>query len=180
MLQAAKPKLVAIGGLSGTGKSLLARTLASEIVPMPGPVVLRSDIERKAMFGVAETETLPKSAYTAEATAKVYTTLAAKARRVVASGHSAIVDAVYAQPGERADIANAAGSADFAGLFLTADLQSRLERIGARTGDASDADAAIVQEQEKFELGRINWARVDASGTPEETVIRAKVALGLD
>ena len=180
LLQAAKPKLVAIGGLSGTGKSLLARTLASEILPMPGPVVLRSDIERKAMFGVAETETLPKSAYTTEATAKVYATLAAKARRVVASGHSAIVDAVFAQPGERAAIANAAGSADFAGLFLTADLQSRLERIGARTGDASDANAAVVQEQEKFELGRINWARVDASGTPEETVIRAKVALELD
>jgi aminoglycoside phosphotransferase family enzyme/predicted kinase len=180
LLQAAKPKLVAIGGLSGTGKSLLARTLASEILPMPGPVVLRSDIERKAMFGVAETETLPKTAYTAEATAKVYATLAAKARRVVASGHSAIVDAVFAQPGERAAIANAAGSADFAGLFLTADLQSRLERIGARTGDASDANAAVVQEQEKFELGRINWARVDASGTPEETFIRAKVALGLD
>lgn len=179
-LQAAKPKLVAIGGLSGTGKSLLARTLASEILPMPGPVVLRSDIERKAMFGVAETETLPKSAYTAEATAKVYATLAAKARRVVASGHSAIVDAVFAQPGERTAIANAAGSADFAGLFLTAGLQSRLERIGARTGDASDANAAVVQEQEKFELGRINWARVDASGTPEETVIRAKVALELD
>lgn len=179
-LQAAKPKLVAIGGLSGTGKSLLARTLASEILPMPGPVVLRSDIERKAMFGVAETETLPKSVYTAEATAKVYATLAAKARRVVASGHSAIVDAVFAQPGERTAIANAAGSADFAGLFLTAGLQSRLERIGARTGDASDANAAIVQEQEKFELGRINWARVDASGTPEETVIRAKVALELD
>ena len=178
-LQAAKPKLVAIGGLSGTGKSLLARTLASEILPMPGPVVLRSDIERKAMFGVAETETLPKSAYTAEATAKVYATLAAKARRVVASGHSAIVDAVFAQPGERAAIANAAGSADFAGLFLTADLQSRLERIGARTGDASDANAAVVQEQEKFELGRVNWARVDASGTPEETFIRAKVALEL-
>lgn len=180
LLQTAKPKLVAIGGLSGTGKSLLARTLASEILPMPGPVVLRSDIERKAMFGVAETETLPKSAYTAEATAKVYATLAAKARRVVASGHSAIVDAVFAQPGERADIANAAGSADFAGLFLTADLQSRLERIGARTGDASDANATVVQEQEKFELGRINWARVDASGTPEETFIRAKVALELD
>ena len=179
LLQAAKPKLVAIGGLSGTGKSLLARTLASEILPMPGAVVLRSDIERKAMFGVAETETLPKSAYTAEATAKVYATLAAKARRVVASGHSAIVDAVFAQPGERAAIANAAGSADFAGLFLTADLQSRLERIGARTGDASDANAAVVQEQEKFELGRVNWARVDASGTPEETFIRAKVALEL-
>lgn len=180
LLQAVKPKLVAIGGLSGTGKSLLARTLASEIIPMPGAVVLRSDIERKTMFGVAETETLPKSAYTAEATAKVYATLAAKTRRVVTAGHSAIVDAVFAQPGERADIAKAADSADFAGLFLTADLQSRLERVGARTGDASDANAAFVQDQEKFELGRVNWARVDASGSPEETSIRAKVAFELE
>jgi predicted kinase len=81
LLQAAKPKLVAIGGLSGTGKSLLARTLASEIMPMPGAVVLRSDIERKVMFGVAEAETLPKSAYTAEATAKVYATRGASSRQ---------------------------------------------------------------------------------------------------
>ena len=180
LLQPAKPRLVAIGGLSGTGKSLLARTLASEIMPMPGAVVLRSDIERKALFGVAETEPLIKSAYTAEATAKVYATLAAKARRVVAAGHSAIVDAVFAQPDERADIAKAADSADFSGLFLTAGLQSRLERVGARTADASDADAAIVGDQEKIELGRINWARVDASGTPEETFIRARVALDLE
>lgn len=180
LLKPAKAKLVAVGGLSGTGKSLLARTLAPEILPMPGAVVLRSDIERKAMFGVAETELLPKSAYTAEATANVYATLTAKARRVVAAGHSAIVDAVFAQPGERADIAKAADSADFAGLFLTADLRSRLERVGARAGDASDANAAVVQEQEQFELGRINWGKVDASDTPEETLIRAKVALDLE
>jgi aminoglycoside phosphotransferase family enzyme/predicted kinase len=180
LLKPANARLVAIGGLSGTGKSLLARTLASEIMPTPGAVVLRSDIERKAMFGVAETEPLPKSAYTAESTAKVYATLAAKAHRVVAAGYSAIVDAVLAQPGERADIAKAAGSANFAGLFLTADLKSRLDRVGARTSDASDANAAIVQDQEKFELGRINWAKVDASGTPEETIIRAKVALSLE
>jgi aminoglycoside phosphotransferase family enzyme/predicted kinase len=180
LLQAARPKLVAIGGLSGTGKSLLARTLASEIMPMPGAVVLRSDIERKVMFGVAEAETLPKSAYTAEATTKVYATLAAKARRVVAVGQSAIVDAVFARPGERADVAKATDSVDFYGLFLTADLQSRLERVGARTGDASDANAAVVQDQEKFELGHVNWTRVDASGTPEETHIRARVTLDLE
>src|SRR4029078_9139819 len=144
LLQAARPKLVAIGGLSGTGKSLLARTLASEIMPMPGAVVLRSDIERKVMFGVAEAETLPKSAYTAEATAKVYATLAAKARRVVAAGHSAIVDAVFAQPGERADIAKAADSVDFSGLFLTADLHSRLSRGGAGTGGVCAANTGPV------------------------------------
>jgi predicted kinase len=149
-------------------------------MPMPGAVVLRSDVERKAMFGVAETAPLPESAYAAAASAKIYATLAAKARRVVAAGHSAIVDAVFAQPDERADIARASDSVDFSGVFLTADLQSRLERVGSRTGDASDATAAIVQDQEKFELGRIIWANVDASGTPEETFIRAKVALRLE
>src|SRR5256885_1120726 len=48
------PKLIAIGGLSGSGKSVLARTLAAEILPAPGAVLLRSDVERKALFGVAE------------------------------------------------------------------------------------------------------------------------------
>src|SRR5262249_25116938 len=99
---------------------------------------------------------------------------------VIAAGHSAIVDAVFAQPGERGDIANAAGSADFMGLFLNADFQSRLERVSARTGDASDADKRVVQEQEKVELGRVNLARGDAARTPEEPFIRAGVALGLE
>ena len=63
------PRLVAIGGLSGTGKSQLAQSLAADIEPMPGAVVVRSDLERKALFGAAETEKLPASAYTAEVTA---------------------------------------------------------------------------------------------------------------
>src|SRR5262249_48674743 len=49
------PTLVAIGGLSGTGKSALARALARFVAPMPGAVVLRSDVERKRMLGVDET-----------------------------------------------------------------------------------------------------------------------------
>jgi predicted kinase len=147
---------------------------------MPGAVVLRSDIERKALFGVGETERLPEAAYAADATARVYATLADKARRTTAAGHSAIVDAVYAQPAERADIGKAAGNAAFHGLFLTADLETRLARVGARTGDASDADTNVARKQDQFELGRITWSRVDASGTPEETLIRARAMIGLE
>src|SRR5258708_23728482 len=44
------PRLVAIGGLSGTGKSVLARALGAVIEPQPGAVVLRSDIARKQRF----------------------------------------------------------------------------------------------------------------------------------
>src|SRR6478736_5245289 len=47
LMAPARPQLVAIGGLSGTGKSLLARALAPAIPPLPGAVVLRSDVERK-------------------------------------------------------------------------------------------------------------------------------------
>jgi aminoglycoside phosphotransferase family enzyme/predicted kinase len=179
LLQPAKPQLITIGGLSGTGKSLLARALAPAIAPLPGAVVLRSDVERKALFGVDETDRLPENAYTEETTAKVYATLADKARRAAAAGHSVIVDAVFAQPSERVEIGKAAGAAAFQGLFLTAPLDQRVDRVGKRTGDASDADAAFVRRQDQFDLGRVAWSKVDASGTPEETLIRAKAMLGL-
>ena len=178
LLTPAEPQLIALGGLSGTGKSLLARTLAPGLLPPPGAVTLRSDVERKLMFGTGETERLLETAYAAEATAKVYATLFEKAKRVVAAGHSVIVDAVFAQPDERADIAKAAAGATFNGLFLHASLETRLARIGDRSHDASDADADIARKQEEFDLGRMTWGKVDASGTPEETFIRAEAMLG--
>jgi predicted kinase len=142
-------------------------------------VVLRSDVERKALFGIAETGRLPETAYSRDVTAQVYTALAGKARRVLAAGHSAIVDAVFADAGERAAIAQAAAGAAFHGLFLTADLATRLARVGGRRGDASDADAAVAREQERFDLGAIQWRPVDASGPPDQTLRAAKAALGL-
>ena len=63
------PMLVAIGGLSGTGKSVLARGLAGLIEPPPGAVIVRSDVVRKHLFGVSETTALPEAAYQADTTA---------------------------------------------------------------------------------------------------------------
>ena len=97
----APPVLVAVGGLSGTGKSVLARALAPALAPPPGAVVLRSDVERKTLFGKDELEPLPQEAYTPEVTARVYAAITEKARRAVAAGHSAILDAVFARPDER-------------------------------------------------------------------------------
>ena len=176
------PKFVAVGGLSGTGKTKLARALAPELKPMPGAVIVRSDVERKALFGVDETEKLPTSAYADEVTLRVYATLADKARRVRAAGHSVIADAVFAQPQERAVLTESAKSAGFrlSGLFLTADLKTRLTRVGARAHDASDADAKVAQAQENYQLGPVEWTALDASGTPENTLARAKAALARD
>ncbi len=177
-LRPRKPMLVAVGGLSGTGKSVLARALAANVGAPPGAVLLRSDVMRKTHFGVPETERLPASAYTPEVTAAVYAALADRARRALAAGHSAVVDAVFARADERAAIAGAAQSAGnqsapFHGLFLTADLATRVARVGARTGDASDADETVARGQEDYDLGLLDWHEIDATGTPVETLKRA-------
>ncbi len=173
-----KPQLVAVGGLSGTGKTRLARALAPDLPPVPGAVVLRSDVERKALFGLAETDRLPKEAYELEVGVRVYAALTEKARRVIVAGHSAIADAVFAQSKERAAIAEAANGVPFHGLFLTADLAVRVSRVGRRTGDASDADTAVARAQEhQYDLGGLDWAKVDASGEPADTLRRARAAL---
>jgi aminoglycoside phosphotransferase family enzyme/predicted kinase len=174
------PRLVGVGGLSGTGKSVLARALAPAIGPVPGALVLRSDAERKAHFGVAETARLPAEAYRENVSGVIYAALTEKAHRAVRAGHSVIVDAVFAKPQERSTIEGVARAENvaFTGLFLTADLQVRIRRIGGRSPDASDATAAVARQQEDFELGDMNWATIDASGSPEMTFDRAKKVTG--
>jgi len=181
LIQPAAPRLIAIGGLSGTGKSVLARALAPKLAPSPGAVLLRSDVERKAMFAVAEHEVLPQHAYATEVSKRVYATLADQARRVSAAGHSAIVDAVFAREDERAAMFDVArvGRFDFRGLFLTADLRTRITRVGDRVHDASDADATVARQQEGYKLGVMDWTEIDASGTPEQTLARVTASLGL-
>jgi len=180
LLSPPPPTLVAVGGLSGTGKSSVARALAPFVAPVPGALVLRSDVERKNLFGVDETERLPPTAYQPEVTTKVYGLLADKATRIIVAGHSVIVDAMFAKPDERAAIAAIAVSAcvAFRGLFLVADLNTRLQRIGMRSIDASDADAAVARHQETCALGPIEWKKVDASGSLPATVRSARAAIG--
>jgi hypothetical protein len=58
-----------------------------------------------------------------------------------------------------------------------ADLATRLARIGTRGPDASDADAAVAQQQETFATDDVAWEIIDASGTPEETLSQAKTEI---
>ncbi|MGB6543133.1 MAG: AAA family ATPase [Xanthobacteraceae bacterium] len=172
-------EFVAVGGLSGTGKTRLARALAPCIAPMPGAVIVRSDVERKLLFGIAETDKLPEAAYAPEVSKRVYAALSEKAHRILAAKHSAIVDAVFAQPQERGALAEAAKAINvrLLGLFLTASPEIRLARVGTRLHDASDAEDAVARAQERYDLGPINWTQIDASGTVEETLVRAQAVL---
>ncbi len=166
------PTLVAVGGLSGTGKSVLARALAPAVLPLPGAVVLRTDVLRKQHFQIKDTDRLPQSAYRPEVTEKIYETLIQRASRILVQGHSVIVDAVFADIAERNAIAEVARklSVRFSGLFLVTDLATRQRRVGRRDADASDATPEIAGLQEKYDIGAMDWAVVDASGTPEQTL----------
>jgi aminoglycoside phosphotransferase family enzyme/predicted kinase len=171
--------LVGVGGFSGTGKSTLAALVAPSIGPAPGALHLRSDVERKRLFGVDEGERLTPDHYRAEVSEEVYRILFNKAQRALGAGHGVIVDAVFAQAGERAALAAIAERAQctFAGLWLEAPADILLARVGARCGDASDADSAVVRAQLARPIGTVTWARVDARGSPEDTLTLALAAL---
>jgi uncharacterized protein len=167
-----EPTLVAIGGLSGTGKSVLARGLAPSVEPLPGAVILRTDVLRKQLFHVNERDRLPAKAYRPNITKQIYEMLMQRALRILSEGHSVVVDAVFDRESERDAIRDAAHELKirFAGLFLVTDLATRLSRVGRRERDASDATPEIAGLQEKYDIGEVDWAIIDASGTPEETL----------
>lgn len=179
-LTPAKPVLIAVGGLSGTGKSTLAAGLAPMIGPAPGALVLRTDVERKRMFGVRETERLSPEHYSEQISDQVYAVLYVKAERALAAGHGVIFDGVSAKPAERERIAAIArtSGAHFSGLWLEAPLETQIARVEARRGDASDSDATVVRAQADRDLGPMSWTPIDAGRTPEHTLQQAKANLG--
>ncbi len=166
-------RLIAVGGLSGTGKSALAAALAPSIGAAPGALVLRSDVERKRLAHLAPEDRLPQSAYTKEASVAVYDSLHQRAQTALGAGHSVIVDAVYADAAERAAVAALAPPGRFIGLWLDCPEPIRLARVGARAGDASDADEAVVRFQSGLGADGGDWQIVDASGAPERTLAAA-------
>ena len=168
--------LVAVGGLSGTGKSTLAGGLAPLIGAPPGARWLRSDVLRKRLAGVAPEDRLPPASYTPEASAAVYATLEARAAALLVAGWPVVVDAVFAKGPERDRIAalGADGAAPWVGLWLDAPRDVLMARVGARTGDASDAGPAVVAQQWAYDRGDLGeWRAVDASGPPNEVLTRA-------
>ncbi len=175
------PRLVAVAGISGTGKTTLARRLALWLAPGPGAVHLRSDVERKIMCGHDELERLPESCYRPEVSQRVYARLMDRARRVLSSGWPVIVDAVFLKREERQALEAMARDAGvpFVGLWLSAPPEVLYERVERRRNDASDATSSIVTRQLAWlrETPGPRWLHIDASGNSDETFTRAMKVL---
>ncbi len=182
MLAPSPPVLLAVGGFSGSGKSVIARSAAPRIAPPPGAVVLRSDQIRKALAGVGETERMPEASYTRAASDRVYAELRRRAGTILRAGHSVVADAVHGRDEERDAIgatARAAGAA-FAGVWITAPPGVLKSRAAARSGDASDATPEIVERQLRTLSEPARWTHIDNSGAVEDAVRGALAVLDAD
>jgi aminoglycoside phosphotransferase family enzyme/predicted kinase len=180
LLVAVPPRLVAVGGRSGTGKSMLAREIAGAIGAAPGARVLRSDVVRKRLAGVAPETALARGRYTPQSASQVYQALATQSRLLLDGGTSVIADAAFLLPGQRRTIETVATQAavPFAGLWLAASEAVRVARVTARSGDASDADATIVRLQSRQPVGPLPaWHRLSAGRDAARVVHSAMRAL---
>ncbi len=172
-------RLVAVGGLSGSGKSALAAGLAPELGRRPGARVLRSDVLRKLRFGAPPESPLPPKAYTAEVTTQVYRDLCTRAASALRAGYSAVIDAVALREEQRRSFAAVAAAAGvpFTGLWLDVPAETMRARIAGRRGDASDASPEILGRQLTHGPGPLEWIRIDANGNLDATLAAARRAM---
>jgi len=174
------PRLVAVGGLSGSGKSRLGRDLAP-LLGVPGAVVVRSDAVRKQLLGVPPDHRLGPDGYDEAVTERTYRTMLETCARLLAAGLPVIADAVFAKPEQRAaieDIATAA-AVPFAGFWLEVAPEIAAARILQRRPDVSDATPEVLSRQLTYPTGPIGWARIDSGQDKPATLAAARAILGL-
>ena len=166
-----RPRLVVTMGLSGSGKSTVARQLADEL----GAVWLRSDVERKRLHGLAPAERAAAGSalYSAEATRRTYARLGELAETLLAAGLPVVVDAACLRRHEREALralAERLGVA-FSLVACSAEPGRLRERILARQQagtDPSDATPEVLALQQ----------RVQEPLTPDERRHAVQVANG--
>lgn len=175
-LAPAPRRLVAIGGEPGAGKSTLAERLAPSLGGVLGAVVLRSDVIRKRMFGQDILARLPASAYSEEASQRMFARLRDDTRRVLEAGFPAIADATFAACGDRQAIAAVASAVDTSstGFWLEAPMSLRAERVAARVRDPSDATVDLLPRFHADTPDADGWNRLDTQAGTSAAMDRAR------
>ncbi|MDR6815710.1 aminoglycoside phosphotransferase family enzyme/predicted kinase [Neorhizobium sp. 2083] len=169
LLADAPPRLIAIGGLSGSGKTTVADRLAARVGAPPGARIVESDRIRKALHGVSAETRLPVSAYQPDVSKKVYREMARHAELILAEGGSVVADAVFDDPSNRRLIETAAAGtgAGFQGVWLEADPELLRQRVRERAGGPSDATTDVLSGQLARKPTDITWRHLDASKAPD-------------
>lgn len=144
-------------GLSGSGKSTWARAL----LQAAGAVRLRSDVERKRLFGLGpldDSRALGLDIYTPEATQRTFARLEDTARLLLQAGYPVIVDAAFLRREQRERFAALARSLGGPWLILHCqagpeELARRLTQRAAGGQDPSEATAAVLKQQQGHAQG---------------------------
>jgi uncharacterized protein len=137
--------LVLVGGLPGTGKSIVSDALAGEL----GLVALSSDRVRKELHGLAPRQSAAapyqQGLYSPVATERTYAELLARAARCLGQGESVVLDASWTSDAHRAAAAELARSAhaELIAPQCTAPPEVIAQRLRERAGSVSDADEEI-------------------------------------
>ncbi len=148
-------RLVITHGLSGCGKTVASNQLLLSD-PDANTLRLRSDVERKRLFGLSGSErsgaTLNEGIYALDAHGRTYGHLREQARRLLLSSWSVIVDATFLRRSDRDDFRALARDchATFSILAPQATPAQLRERILARTAlgqDASEATLDVLAQQ---------------------------------
>jgi aminoglycoside phosphotransferase family enzyme/predicted kinase len=146
------PTLTITVGVSGSGKTTASSTLLA--ADGDGMLLrLRSDVERKRLFGLAplaeSASVVNAGIYTREATLRTFALLREFADELLRAGWSVVVDAAFLRRAERDEFRQlaAARSTAFRILECTAPVDELRRRVTLRTGDASEATVEVLDRQ---------------------------------
>ena len=149
LIEAARPALVILHGLSGSGKTSVSQV----VLESAGAIRIRSDIERKRLHGLSGNarsgSAVGQGMYTDASGAATYGRLAELASRVLEAQFPALVDATFLEHGQRERFRLLARElhAPFAILHIEASELELRRRIAQRTDDASEATSAVLERQ---------------------------------
>jgi uncharacterized protein len=139
------PGLCITHGLPGSGKTFQSQRLLER----EGAIRLRSDVERKRLFGLGmleDSHARGLDLYGRDATARTYAYLYSTARSLLLAGYPVVLDAAFLLRSER-EAAHALArdlQVPYAILDCQAPPEVLRERLRSRTGDASEADVDVL------------------------------------
>jgi aminoglycoside phosphotransferase family enzyme/predicted kinase len=138
-------KMIVMSGLSGSGKSTVAKCIAPKI----NAIHLRSDAVRKHLAGIPLDQAGNDNLYRPEMNEKTYQFLLDLGLLLISQGFSVILDGKYDRNQWRSPIVNAAEKGDFSLKILhcQASMDTLKTRLQTRKGDISDATADLLAQQ---------------------------------